>query len=123
MVLISFDIDTIIAAKHELPDNDCLLIVVFEADYNDGRWNVLYDEGPGFRTVTKTYIEDDLIALVKQYDLRHRHELGNTAIADHQVAQREAPLRRLDRRRAIDRNRHGPPRHQHNHDRQTRPDP
>jgi glycerophosphoryl diester phosphodiesterase len=69
VVLISFDIDTIIAAKHELPDNDCLLIVVFEAGYDNGRWSVLYDEGPGFRTVTKTYIEDELIALVKQYDL------------------------------------------------------
>jgi glycerophosphoryl diester phosphodiesterase len=69
VVLISFDIDTIIAAKQELPENDCLLIVVFEADYNNGRWNVLYDEGPGFRTVTKTFVLDDLIALIKQYDL------------------------------------------------------
>jgi glycerophosphoryl diester phosphodiesterase len=69
VVLISFDIDTIAAAKQEFPENDCLLIVVFEADYNNGRWNVLYDEGPGFRTVTKTLVIDDLIALVKQYDL------------------------------------------------------
>jgi glycerophosphoryl diester phosphodiesterase len=69
VVFISFDIDTIVAAKQELPDNDCLLIVVFEADYNNGRWNVLYDEGPGFRTVTKTFVLDDLIALIKQYDL------------------------------------------------------
>lgn len=69
VVLISFDIDTIAAAKQELPENDCLLIVVFEADYNNGRWNVLYDEGPGFRTVTKMLVIDDLIALVKQYDL------------------------------------------------------
>lgn len=69
IVLISFDIDTIAAAKQELPENDCLLIVVFEADYSNGRWNVLYDEGPGFRTVTKTFVLEDLIALVKQYDL------------------------------------------------------
>ncbi|MEA2166621.1 MAG: glycerophosphoryl diester phosphodiesterase [Thermoanaerobaculia bacterium] len=69
VVMISFDIDTIAAAKQELPENDCLLIVVFEADYNNGRWNVLYDEGPGFRTVTKTFVLDDLIALIKQYDL------------------------------------------------------
>jgi glycerophosphoryl diester phosphodiesterase len=69
VVLISFDIDTIMAAKQELPENDCLLIVVCEADYNNGRWNVLYDEGPGFRTVTKALVIDDLIALVKQYDL------------------------------------------------------
>lgn len=69
VVLISFDIDTIMAARQELPENDCLLIVVFEADYGNGRWNVLYDEGPGFRTVTKTFVIDDLIALVKQYDL------------------------------------------------------
>jgi glycerophosphoryl diester phosphodiesterase len=69
VVLISFDIDTIVAAKQEFPENDCLLIVVFEADYNNGRWNVLYDEGPGFRTVTKTFVLDDLIALMKQYDL------------------------------------------------------
>jgi glycerophosphoryl diester phosphodiesterase len=69
VVFISFDIDTIALAKQEMPENDCLLIVVFEADYNNGRWNVLYDEGPGFRTVTKTYVEDDLIALVKQYGL------------------------------------------------------
>jgi glycerophosphoryl diester phosphodiesterase len=69
VVFISFDIDTIVAAKQEFPDNDCLLIVVFEADYNNGRWNVLYDEGPGFRTVTKTFVLDDMIALIKQYDL------------------------------------------------------
>lgn len=69
VVFISFDIDTIMLARQEMPENDCLLIVVFEADYNNGRWNVLYDEGPGFRTVTKAYVEDDLIALVKQYGL------------------------------------------------------
>ena len=69
VVLISFDVDTIMTAKEELPENDCLLIVVFEADYGNGRWNVLYDEGPGFRTVTKALVVDDLVALVKQYDL------------------------------------------------------
>jgi glycerophosphoryl diester phosphodiesterase len=69
VALISFDVDTIMAAKEELPENDCLLIVVFEADYGNGRWNTLYDEGPGFRTVTKPFVIDDLIALVKQYDL------------------------------------------------------
>ncbi|HSY47453.1 MAG TPA: glycerophosphodiester phosphodiesterase family protein [Thermoanaerobaculia bacterium] len=69
VVFISFDIDTIMLARQEMPDNDCLLIVVFEADYGHGRWNVLYDEGPGFRTVTKTLVIDDLIALIKQYGL------------------------------------------------------
>ena len=69
VVFISFDIDTIVLAKQEMPENDCLLIVVFEANYDNGNWKMLYDEGPGFRTVTKTYVEDDLIALVKQYGL------------------------------------------------------
>lgn len=69
VVFISFDIDTIMLARQEMPENDCLLIVVFEADYDHGSWKVLYDEGPGFRTVTKTFVEDDLIALVKQYNL------------------------------------------------------
>jgi glycerophosphoryl diester phosphodiesterase len=69
VVFISFDIDTIVLAKQEMPENDCLLIVVFEANYDNGNWKVLYDEGPGFRTVTKTYVEDDLIALVNQYGL------------------------------------------------------
>jgi glycerophosphoryl diester phosphodiesterase len=69
VVFISFDIDTIALARQEMPDNDCLLIVVFEADYDRGAWKVSYDEGPGFRTVTKPYVEDDLIALVKQYGL------------------------------------------------------
>ncbi len=69
VVFISFDIDTIMLARQEMPENDCLLIVVCEADYDHGRWNVLYDEGPGFRTVTKTLVIDDLIALVKQYGL------------------------------------------------------
>jgi glycerophosphoryl diester phosphodiesterase len=69
VVFISFDIDTIMLARQEMPENDCLLIVVFEADHDHGRWNVLYDEGPGFRTVTKTFVIDDLIALVKQYNL------------------------------------------------------
>ncbi len=69
VVFISFDIDTIMLARQEMPENDCLLIVVFEADYDHGSWKVLYDEGPGFRTVTKPYVEDDLIALIKQYGL------------------------------------------------------
>jgi glycerophosphoryl diester phosphodiesterase len=69
VVFISFDIDTIALAKQEMPENDCLLIVVFEANYDNGNWKLLYAEGPGFRTVTKTYVEDELIALVKQYDL------------------------------------------------------
>jgi glycerophosphoryl diester phosphodiesterase len=69
VVFISFDIDTIMLARQEMPENDCLLIVVFEADYDHGRWNVLYDEGPGFRTVTKTFDLDEMIALVKQYGL------------------------------------------------------
>src|SRR5437764_13765250 len=73
VVFISFDIDTIALARQEMPDNDCLLIVVFEADYDHGGWKVLYDEGPGFRTVTKTYVEDDLIALVKQNGLTGSH--------------------------------------------------
>src|SRR3954453_2312722 len=69
VVFISFDIDTIALARQEMPENDCLLIVVFEADYDHGNWKMLYDEGPGFRTVTKTYVENDLIVLVKQYGL------------------------------------------------------
>jgi glycerophosphoryl diester phosphodiesterase len=69
VVFISFDIDTIALAKQEMPENDCLLIAVFEADYKHGRWTIQYSEGPGFRTVTKTFAIDDLIALVKQYGL------------------------------------------------------
>ncbi len=69
VVFISFNIDTISLAKQEMPENDCLLIVVFEAGYENGRWNVLYDEGPGFRTVTKPFVIDDMIAMVKQYGL------------------------------------------------------
>ncbi|MGH9420243.1 MAG: glycerophosphodiester phosphodiesterase [Thermoanaerobaculia bacterium] len=69
VVFISFDIDTIALAKQEMPENDCLLIVVFEADYKNGCWTIQYSEGPGFRMVTKTFAIDDLIALVKQYGL------------------------------------------------------
>ena len=69
IVFISFDIDTIAAAKAALPDFDCLLIVVFEADDSHGRWNVLYDEGPGFRTVTATYDAKTLLQLVRKYRL------------------------------------------------------
>jgi glycerophosphoryl diester phosphodiesterase len=114
VVFISFDIDTIMLARHEMPENDCLLIVVFEADYGHGRWNVLYDEGPGFRTVTKTYVEDDMIALVKQYDL--------TGI-DTSFAVPPSLITRLrDRRRSVGRSRHGPPRDRHDHHRQAGPD-
>jgi glycerophosphoryl diester phosphodiesterase len=69
IVFISFDIDTIAAAKATLPDFECLLIVVFEADDSHGRWNVLYDEGPGFRTVTATYDPKALLQLVRKYRL------------------------------------------------------
>jgi glycerophosphoryl diester phosphodiesterase len=69
VVFISFDIDTIALARQEMPDNDCLLILVFEADYDHGNWKVLYEEGPGFRAVTNAYVEDDVVALVKQYNL------------------------------------------------------
>ncbi len=69
VVLISFNIDTIAAAKQELPQNDCLFLIACEADYEAGHWNLLYDEGPGFRTVRKTLVVDDLIALVRRYEL------------------------------------------------------
>jgi glycerophosphoryl diester phosphodiesterase len=69
IVFISFDIDTIGAAKAALPDYECLLIVVFQSDDPHGRWNVLYDEGPGFRTVTAVYDEKELLRLVRKYKL------------------------------------------------------
>lgn len=69
VVLMSFDIDTIGAMKFALPDYTCLLIVVFEADYATGRWNVLYDEGPGFRTVTTAYDPKTLLQLLRRYRL------------------------------------------------------
>ena len=69
IVFISFDIDTIAAAKAALPEFDCLLIVVFQADDPHGRWNVLYDEGPGFRTVTAVYDQKALFQLVRKYRL------------------------------------------------------
>jgi glycerophosphoryl diester phosphodiesterase len=69
VVFISFDIDTIAEAKQELPENDCLLLITCEADYEHGRWNLSYDEGPGFSTVRKPLAVDDLIALVRQYEL------------------------------------------------------
>jgi glycerophosphoryl diester phosphodiesterase len=69
IVFISFDIDTIAAMKATLPKFECLLIVVFEADYSNGRWNVLYDEGPGFRTVTAVYDPKALLRLIRRYRL------------------------------------------------------
>ena len=69
VVLISFDVDTIAAAKAALPGFECLLIVVFQADDSHGRWNVLYDEGPGFRTVTAVYDQKALLQLVRRYRL------------------------------------------------------
>jgi glycerophosphoryl diester phosphodiesterase len=69
IVFISFDVDTIGAAKAALPDYQCLLIVVFQSDDAHGRWNVLYDEGPGFRTVTATYDQAALLELVRTYRL------------------------------------------------------
>ncbi len=69
IVFISFDIDTIGAIKAALPDYTCLLIVVFDPDYSNGRWNVLYDEGPGFRTVTAVYDPKSLLQLLRRYRL------------------------------------------------------
>jgi glycerophosphoryl diester phosphodiesterase len=70
--IISFDIDGITEAKKQLPDHECYLIVVFETDYPNGQWHVLYDEGPVFRTVTKPADPaglDALIRLVKDANL------------------------------------------------------
>ncbi len=69
IVFISFDVDTIAAMKATLPRFECLLIVVFEADDAHGRWNVLYDEGPGFRTVTAAYEPKALLQLLRKYRL------------------------------------------------------
>jgi len=69
VTFISFDVDSIAAAKREMPDNNCLLLIACEADYSQGRWNVLYAEGPGFRTVKKPLVVKDLVALVTQYGL------------------------------------------------------
>ena len=69
VIFISFDIDTIAAMKAALPDFTCLLLVVFQADDPNGRWNVLYDEGPDFRTVTAAYDQEKLLELVRKYGL------------------------------------------------------
>jgi glycerophosphoryl diester phosphodiesterase len=63
--IISFDIDAIAAAKRELPEHECYLLVAFDADYPNGTWQVYYNEGPGFRAVTKPADPAGLDALVE----------------------------------------------------------
>lgn len=72
LVIISFDIDGIAEAKKQLPEHECYLLVVFQEDYPNGYWDVLYDEGPVFRTVTKPADPaglDALIALARSANL------------------------------------------------------
>jgi len=69
VVLTSFDVDTIGAMKAALPDHQCLLIVAFSGDSSHGRWNMIYDEGPGFRRVTTFYDPKSLLQLLRRYRL------------------------------------------------------
>jgi glycerophosphoryl diester phosphodiesterase len=63
--LISFDIDTITAAKQALPAHECYLLTVLDADFPNGTWQVSYDEGPDFREVTKPADPAGLDALIR----------------------------------------------------------
>jgi glycerophosphoryl diester phosphodiesterase len=69
IVFLSFDIDTIGAMKAALPEYTGHLVVVFEADYRQGRWNVLYREGSDFRGVTAVYDPKSLLQLLRRYRL------------------------------------------------------
>ncbi|HKR62130.1 MAG TPA: glycerophosphodiester phosphodiesterase family protein [Thermoanaerobaculia bacterium] len=65
----SFDIDTIAAMKVEMPSYSCFLLVAFQGDVAQGRWNMVYDEGPNFRPVVQPYVEEDVLALLRCYSL------------------------------------------------------
>lgn len=63
IAVISFNIDTMTAAKRALPEARSYLLVAFEADYQRGGWEVRYHAGPDFRTVRGPLDLDALIAL------------------------------------------------------------
>jgi glycerophosphoryl diester phosphodiesterase len=69
IVFKSFDIDTIAAMKAALPSYSCFLLVAFQGDVTQGRWDVVYDEGPAFRMVSQPYNERSLLELVRRYAL------------------------------------------------------
>lgn len=69
IIFMSFDIDTIAAMKVALPSFSSFLLVAFEDDETQGRWNVVYAEGPDFTTVTQPYVEQDLLGLVRRHHL------------------------------------------------------
>jgi glycerophosphoryl diester phosphodiesterase len=64
VALISFDTDTIVAAKKTLPICRCYWILVFENEYANGCYNVQYDEGPHFKTRKRLARPQDLDELV-----------------------------------------------------------
>lgn len=67
VVFISFDTDTIVAAKRSLPACRCYWLWVFENDYANGCYNMQYDEGPHFKTrkrLAKPRDLDELVAFV-----------------------------------------------------------
>ena len=64
IAVISFNIDTMAAAKRALPEVRCYLLMEFEADYQRGGWDVRYHAGADFRTVRGPLDLDALISMV-----------------------------------------------------------
>ena len=69
LVLISFDIDTIAAAKSALPEINCLLVVSFRNEGARGRWTVHYNEGPEFSAVSAHADAKSLVQLIRKHGL------------------------------------------------------
>lgn len=66
VVVISFDVDTILEAKRALPDVPCLMLLSFEPDYRIGRWIMAYDEGPRFEILRRPFILDELMGFLTE---------------------------------------------------------
>jgi glycerophosphoryl diester phosphodiesterase len=69
LVLISFDIDTIIAAKAALPDFECQLVITCRTDDEAGGWALHFTEGPDFRPVRLHYDPTELVRMIRSHGI------------------------------------------------------
>ena len=69
LVLISFDVDTIIAAKQALADFECQLVVTCRPDDEAGGWALHFTEGPGFRPVSVHYDPEELVQMIRTHGI------------------------------------------------------
>jgi len=69
IALLSFDIDTIIAAKAALPHFECQLVITCRTDDETGGWALHFTEGPDFRPVSVHYDPAELVRMIRSHGI------------------------------------------------------